>query len=273
MRRPLTAAISLALCSVAFAAGPALASEAVATPVAKATLPTTQLPRNVRPSHYAVSITPHADTLSFDGRIAIDIEVLEPTAKIVLNQLDMQFRNVSLKPVKGKAIAAATTDVDGKAQTASFGFAKEIAPGKYTLSMDYTGKIGTQANGIFAIDYTNEQGKQRALFTQFENSDARRFIPSWDEPAYKATFDLEAIVPAAQMAVGNLPVATRTELGNGLAKVKFGTSPKMSTYLLFFALGDFERATDTVDGTEVGVVTQRGSSTRRASRCRPRRTC
>jgi len=259
MRHPLSCAISLALCSIAFASAPALAGDTVAAPAARAALPTTQLPRSVRPSHYAVSVTPHADKLAFDGHIAIEIEVLEPTAKIVLNQLDMQFSKVTLTPAKGKAVAAASTDVDNKAQTASFNFAKEIAPGKYTLAMDYSGKIGTQANGLFAIDYTNEAGKQRALYTQFENSDARRFIPSWDEPAYKATFDLEAIVPAAQMAVSNLPVAQRTELGNGLAKVKFGTSPKMSTYLLFFGLGDFERATDTVDGVEVGVVTQRGS--------------
>ena len=57
--------------------------------------------------------------------------------------------------------------------------------------IDYTGKIGTQADGLFAIDYDTPAGRKRALFTQFENSDARRFIPSWDEPAYKATFDLE----------------------------------------------------------------------------------
>jgi aminopeptidase N len=251
MRHPLSIAISLALAAALLTAAPARADEA---PAAARALPTTQLPRNVRPSHYDVAITPHADVLGFDGHIAIDLEVLEPTDTIVLNQINMKFANTRL----GK-LAPTRVDVDDKAQTASFVFAKPLARGKYRLETDYTGKIGTQANGLFAIDYTNDAGKQRALFTQFENSDARRFIPSWDEPAYKATFDLEATVPAAQMAVSNLPVAKRTELGNGLAKVRFGTSPKMSTYLLFFALGDFERATDTVDGTEVGVVAQRGS--------------
>ena len=72
--------------------------------------------------------------------------------------------------------------------------------------MDYTGKIGTQANGLFAIDYDTQAGKKRALFTQFENSDARRMIPSWDEPAHKATFTLERPCRAAQMAVSNMPV-------------------------------------------------------------------
>ena len=65
------------------------------------------------------------------------------------------------------------------------------------IDLDYTGKIGTQANGFFALDYTTASGKQRALYTQFENSDARRFIPSWDEPNYKASFDLSVLAPAA----------------------------------------------------------------------------
>jgi aminopeptidase N len=125
--------------------------------------------------------------------------------------------------------------------------------------MDYTGKIGTQANGLFALDYATAAGQRRALYTQFENSDARRFIPSWDEPYHKATFDLTATVPTTQMAVSNMPVASRVEVGNGLTQVKFQTTPKMSTYLLFFGVGEFERAiTRTDDGVEVGVITQAG---------------
>jgi aminopeptidase N len=262
MRNRLSYAISLALVGAALAATPAFAHAQAAAPApadTDAALPTTQLPRTVRPSHYDVAITPHADKLSFDGRVRIDLEVLQPTDTIVLNALGMQFAKATLAPAGGKAQPAAHIDLDEQSQTASFAFAKPLAPGRYTLALDYTGKIGTQANGLFAIDYTNDAGQQRALFTQFENSDARRFIPSWDEPSYKATFDLEATVPAAQMAVSNLPVATRTDLGNGLAKVKFGTSPKMSTYLLFFSLGDFERATARAGATEVGVVAQRGS--------------
>ncbi len=135
--------------------------------------------------------------------------------------------------------------MDAKHQTATFTFDKSVAPGSYKLAMAYTGKIETQPNGLFAIDYDTKSGKKRALYTQFENSDARRFIPSWDEPAYKATFDLTVTVPSDEMAVSNMPVASKTELGNGMAKVTFQPTPKMSTYLLFFGVGDFDRATTT----------------------------
>ncbi|HKR75176.1 MAG TPA: M1 family metallopeptidase [Rhodanobacter sp.] len=261
MRKSLVSAIALAL---AVSAGSVLALPAQPAAVASSLAPT-QLPRSVRPTHYAVAIEPHADKLSFDGQVTVDVQVLKPTASITLNALGMKFSSVTLAPASGKGAAAtARTAVDEKTQTATFTFTKPVAPGRYKLSMDYVGTIGTQANGLFAIDYPTESGQKRALYTQFENSDARRFIPSWDEPAYKATFDLSVTVPANEMAVSNMPVATKTALGNGLAKVSFRTTPKMSTYLLFFGLGDFDRATTSSDGTEIGVIMQKGKGAQAA---------
>ena len=119
--------------------------------------------------------------------------MLEPTDKIVLNAVDMTFANAVLNPRDGKVAASRRSASTPTAQTATLHLRRSrCPPGRYTLSIDYTGKIGTQANGLFAIDYDNKAGKQRALFTQFEASDARRFMPSWDEPDYKATFDLTA---------------------------------------------------------------------------------
>jgi aminopeptidase N len=222
---------------------------------------TTQLPRDVRPSHYDVAVTPHVGSLSFDGKVTVSIDVLKPTASITLNAIDLKFSKVSLAPASGNAsFSAPKVSVDANAQTATFTFDKPIPVGGYRLSMDYTGKIDTQANGLFVIDYDTKTGHKQALYTQFENSDARRFIPSWDEPAYKATFTLTATVPTGQMAVNNMPAAQQTDLGNGLTRVQFQPSPRMSTYLLFFGTGDFDRVTTSSDGTEIGVVTQKGLS-------------
>jgi aminopeptidase N len=255
MRRLIVSAIAVALASVA--ASPIVLAADAASPGVQAVTGTTQLPRNVRPSHYAVSITPHADKLTFDGKVAVDIDVLEPTRTVTLNAIDMAFSSATLTPRGGKPLTA-KLGVDDKAQTATFSFDKPVPAGTYTLSLAYTGKIGTQANGLFAIDYDTKAGKKRALYTQFENSDARRFIPSWDEPAYKATFDLDVTVPSGLMAVNNMPAASTKDIGNGLTHVVFRTSPKMSTYLLFFGLGDFDRATTMSGNTEIGVVVQKG---------------
>ena len=248
MHRPLAIALSIILATASL------------TAAARAPETTTQLPRNVRPTHYDVAVVPHAQALGFDGKVTIDIDVLQPTDRITLNAEDLSFSSVTLAPVKGTSVfAAPKITVDADAQTATFTFSQPVPVGSYRLSMTYAGKIGTQANGLFALDYaTPGGGSGRALYTQFENSDARRFIPSWDEPNAKATFDLQATVPSTQMAVSNMPVKSSVPAGEGLTRVTFATSPKMSTYLLFFGLGDFDRATLQSDGTEVGVVARKG---------------
>lgn len=243
------------------AASLALATPLLAAPAAPATAPalknvTTQLPRTVVPVHYDVSITPHADKMTFDGHVIVTINVIEPVTSITLNAADLNFHSASLSGVA----AAPKITTDATAQTATFSFATAIKPGTYKLEMHYDGLIGTQAVGLFALDYVTAAGKQRALYTQFENSDARRFIPSWDEPNFKATFTLAATIPEGQMAVGNMPAASKTPAGNGLVTVRFPPTPKMSTYLLFFGLGDFDRIAKKVGDTEVGIITQKGKS-------------
>ncbi len=218
---------------------------------------TTQLPRTVRPLHYDVSLIPNAAASSFTGKVLIKIEVLSATSSITLNAAELAFNSAQLRSADGKTLPAAIK-VDAAKQTATFTFAQPIAKGAYQLALAYTGVIGTQANGLFSLDYDTPAGRKRALYSQFENSDARRMIPSWDEPQYKTTFALDVVVPDAEMAVSNMPIASKTAMADGRSLIKFGVSPKMSTYLLFFGMGDFERATASVDGTELGVVTRRG---------------
>lgn len=278
MRRILVSAIALALAgtgvSCSRVSGPeasapkAPASRAPAQAVPAVTDATTQLPGTARPSHYAVEVTPHADKLAFDGKVSIDLEVQEPTSTIVLQAVNMTFANSTLaastKAASRGEPMAAKVSVDAGNQTASFAFDKPLAPGSYTLSTDYTGVINTQANGLFAVDYQTDSGHKRALYTQFENSDARRFIPSWDEPNFKATFDLTVNAPAGEMVVSNMPVASEKDSDTGMKQVVFQTTPKMSTYLLFLGMGEFDRATlkgeNGTDGkpVEIGVIAQKG---------------
>jgi aminopeptidase N len=252
--------ISLAVMALlGFSSGaPTLALAATAP--AKVAQVTTQLPRTAVPTHYAVSLTPDAANSSFSASVTIALEVKQATNSLTLHAADLKFSSAAIGAGPGKpALAASKIALNEAQQTATFTFTDKLQPGSYQLKLDYTGKIGTQASGLFSLDYENGGAKKRALYTQFENSDARRVIPSWDEPFYKATFALEATVPAGQMAVSNMPVASTTKLADGRELVRFATSPKMSTYLLFFGLGEFDRATTMVDGVELGVVTQKGA--------------
>jgi aminopeptidase N len=214
------------------------------------------LPRDVTPSHYDIAIVPNAQAETFTGSVKIDIEVHESTPTIVLNAADLAFQHVTLSGVQGEPAVS----FDAAEETATLSFPAPIAPGHYLLAIDYTGRINDNAAGLFYLDYDTAAGSKRALFTQFENSDARRFLPCWDEPAQKATFTLTATVPEGEMAVSNLPIASSEDLPGGFKRVQFGQSPKMSSYLLFFGLGDFERISKMVDGVDVGVIVKRGDT-------------
>jgi aminopeptidase N len=247
----------------AFALSTALALASCATPPAPppAAAPApgtrevpTQLPRTARPLHYTISATPDAANLRFTATVAIDIEVLEPTDSITVNAVDLIFSRVTLD---GGGEARVSTD-EG-AQTATFRFGDRIAPGRHRLDIAYAGKIGTQAAGLFALDYTTGEGPRRALFTQFEAPDARRFFPGWDEPAFRTPYDLSVVVPAGQQAIGNMPEAGRETRSDGSVLVRFQTTLPMSSYLLFLAVGEFDRITTTSAGVEIGVVTRRGA--------------
>lgn len=261
--RSVASLVALALSGTAIA--PLYAAEPAAAPSTTVTPPAAQvpsdLPRNARPLHYTISVTPDATALKFSGSSSVDIEVLEPSDAITLHAVELAFAKASLIPATGGKPLPLNIALDSAKQTVRFSAANPLKPGRYRLETSYSGVINTQANGLFALDYQDSDGKdKRALFTQFEAPDARRFAPMFDEPIYKATFDLSANIPTGQMAVSNMPVLSERDLGNGRKKVTFSTSPKMSSYLLFFALGDFERLSKKLDnGVEVGIVAPAGS--------------
>ena len=253
-------AAALLLGGTAALAFPASAQTVSAPQPLAETVPS-DLPRVARPLHYTIAIEPDAAKLTFTGQNSAEIVVFGATPELALHAVDLAISEARLIPSDGGAAIPLTIALDPDNQLARFKAAQSIAPGRYTLTTRYAGKISTQANGLYALDYNDTASGEprRGLFTQFEAPDARRFAPLFDEPSYKATFDLSAVVPAAQMAVSNMPIAHEEPLAGGRKRVTFATSPTMSSYLLFFATGDFERiARKASNGTEVGVVVPAG---------------
>lgn len=250
----------MALALATSALGATVPSLVRAEPAAPAFPAEGTLPHTAIPSHYTFDIRPDAKAMTFAGTFAIDLDVPQATPALVLNAANLTVTKAALVATDGRSQPLAISH-DAAAQTVSLAAAAPIAPGRYHLEGRYTGIIGTQANGLFALDYTGNDGKPtRALFTQFEPSYARQLAPMFDEPSYKATFDLSVVVPQDRMAVSNMPVASEQPAGTGLKKVTFQTTPKMASYLLFFGTGDFERmAKMTSAGVEVGIVSPRGS--------------
>jgi len=211
-----------------------------------------QLPRTVVPSAYDITVTPDAKAMSFAGTETITVSVTAPTRTITLNAVDLSIASAT---IDGKRVDA---KVDAAAQRVTLTAPTTLAAGQHKLGLAWTGKINESAAGLFAIDYTNDDGtKSRMLATQFEAPDARRFAPMFDEPAFKATFTLTAVAPKGQLAFSNMP-ATQVTTEGDKQRYRFATSPKMSSYLLFLGMGDVERKTVKAGNVEIGVITRRG---------------
>ncbi len=212
-----------------------------------------QLPRNVVPVLYDISVRPDAKTLTFSGAETVTVDVREATRTIVLNAADLDVTSATFdgKPAK---IA-----LDKDAQTLTLTLAAPATVGRHAVAFQWTGKISQSASGFFAIDYSNADGTPaRMLATQFEAPDARKFAPMWDEPSFKARFRVTTTAPAGQLAYSNTPVTTVTKQADGSQLYKFGETPLMSSYLLFLGMGEVDRKAVKAGPVEIGVITRKG---------------
>lgn len=117
--------------------------------------------------------------------------------------------------------------------------------------------------GFYRSSYTDIHGQKKIMAsTQFEALDARRAFPCWDEPARKAIFGVTLVVPIDLHAFSNMPEKYRKTLAGGkLREIGFLDSPKMSTYLVAFCVGEFDSVQKMTDhGVLVQVYTPPGKS-------------
>lgn len=212
------------------------------------------LPRDVRPKKYRLTLSPDLSQYLFTGREEIDIEVLEPAARIVLHAADLRVESAEVRQ-NGAKMDANRIILDEKKETVQLEFPRTLQRGPAELRIAFNGKLNDQMRGFYRSLYTVNGETRVMAVTQFEATDARRAFPCWDEPAIKATFEVTLEIPPDRIAISNMPpVETRTHQGKKV--VRFAESPIMSTYLLAFIVGDFDFVEGkTNEGIQVRVYT------------------
>ncbi|KAI8630705.1 peptidase family M1 [Xylariaceae sp. FL1651] len=213
------------------------------------------LPATVKPSHYELSISSmNFGDWSYQGNVSIDVSVGEPIKEIVLNALDLSLENAEIAVHHTKAsqsFQTTTFSYDEKKQRATLQFAEEIpASQQATLKIAFKGTINNDMAGFYRSKYKpvvpaatsvpKDDNFHYMFSTQFEACDARRAFPCFDEPRLKATFDFQIETPDDQVALSNMPVKSVSKTRDGFQVVSFERTPVMSTYLLAWAVGDFE---------------------------------
>jgi aminopeptidase N len=214
-----------------------------------------KLPKDVVPRHYSIYLQPDLKKFITTGKVEIQIEALKTVREIVLNALDMEISKAS---INAHGMISLDPRMNVEAQTVSFTLPEPLAPGKYLLSIEFTGHLREAAQGLFYVRYSATVGKKLMLCTQLEATDARRMFPCWDEPVFRASFEPTVVVPNKHLAVSNMPIEKEKPLGTELKEVHFQASPPMASYLVVLVSGELEALEDSFEGVRVRVITTEG---------------
>jgi aminopeptidase N len=137
------------------------------------------------------------DLQAFRGRETIRVRVDAATSRITLNAAELEFGEVTIAAAGRTQTAKVTTD--RATETVTFAVARPIPAGTATVNVQFTGTLNDQLRGFYY-----SQGPTRGYaVTQLEATDARRAYPSFDEPAYKATFDIALMIDRGDIAISN----------------------------------------------------------------------
>ncbi len=206
-----------------------------------------RLPVSVVPIHYKVHLRPNLESETFSGEVDIAIEISEPTLEIVLNTNEIEVKSARLIGSCDE-IKISDFTYDEELERVTLHLDGEASAGSYRLVIKFDGILNRKLAGFYISTFTDDAGIERKIATtQFESTDARRAFPCFDEPAMKASFEVALTVPANLFAASNGPIiAEELSADGGERTVHFGTTIKMSTYLVAFIVGPFE-ATDPVD--------------------------
>lgn len=188
-----------------------------------------RLPESVRPSRYDVELAldPAAGTFAGKGRIAVDLT--EPTRAITLHSIDHTFGPMSLR-VGRRKVAVEAIERNPKSETVTLYLAEAVPAGRANLHLTWSGKINQGLRGLYKAD-------DKLVVTQFEAADARRAIPSFDEPSFKATWALTIEAPKAAVVRSNGDVLDSRVVG-ARRRTRFKTTRKLSSYLVALGAGD-----------------------------------
>src|SRR5215831_15980681 len=217
-----------------------------------------KLPKEVVPTEYAIRIVPNIDNFTFAGSETVMLNVCSPVRQLVLNALELKIEAAS---VDGKELARSAIKIDNEKELLTLTLPSELAAGDHMLALRFTGKINQQGQGLFYVRYQEQGSNARKVMlgTQFEATDARRFFPCWDEPAFRARFQLTVVVPENWLAVSNMPVESEQKIADG-KEVRFASTPPMSSYLNVFVAGELDSIESQVGPTQIRVIATKGKA-------------
>lgn len=199
---------------------------------------TGRLDKVATPLHYKMEISCHPGEKTFAGQSSILLKLEEARSEIVLHALELEIDKAVLRNGNGRMING-SVDLDESWQIARIHLEEPAEAGRWFLDLQFKGVLNDKLRGFYLSTYKDSSGEDKYIaVTKFEPSDARRAFPCFDEPEFKAVFELSLIVDARLTAISNSPILAEEDLGDGKKKMRFAPTIKMSSYLVAYVIGE-----------------------------------
>lgn len=197
------------------------------------------------PIHYNLELTPDLTTFRFTGQVEILMQASGGVRQIALNTLDLAVWHCRVKDHEKFLDCAYATDP--KKESLRIYLPRKMS-GHITVRIAFEGVINDKLGGWYRSGYTFNRKAGFMAVTQLQESHARQVFPCFDSPEQKATFDITLLVDQPLTAISNQEVVAETRVPGGKKRVRFRRTPRMSTYLLFLGVGEFDLLAHDSDG-------------------------
>lgn len=199
-------------------------------------VPQGPLPREVVPLEYQLDLVVLPERERFSGRVAIRANVTKSTARIWMHGNGLRVSESYVVDHGGRKIAACYRQVDASG-IAELTLAQPLAAGQATLVLSYDAPFQTRSlDGLAKIT----DGQQSYVVSDGYPLDSRLIFPGFDEPAFKAAFELSVTTHRRSAVIANTPESRTELLPEELKRVTFAASLPLPTYVFFVAVGDFD---------------------------------
>ena len=217
------------------------------------------LSKHVVPSRYVLSLDLDPDRDSFSGQASIVVRVRRATPAIDIHAFELSATSARL--VSAGAVRTLRAVPQPEAQTWRLDptDGQPIAAGEHRLEIAYSGKVNVAGQGLFVAPYEALGTKQRMLATQLEAIHARRLFPAFDEPLFRAVFEINVLAPHGYEVLSNMPQTNSRRQASGTLH-RFAPTPSMPSYLVSVAVGRFDVLHAQSHGVPLRAFTAPGKS-------------
>ena len=209
---------------------------------------------DVIPNRYELIIEPNMHGELYKGKERINVEIKRRTNRIRINAKSIKIKSAFVLQADKRYRAALKWLFEREEVDLIL---KERVEGRATIELEFEGLHTESMVGFYRSHYMHNGKEYSFLTTQFEPTGARMAFPCFDEPAFKAVFDISLVVDNGVETISNMEKLSVAKTGKKTI-VRFNETPRMSTYLVYMGVGTFERLRGNAGGTAISVITTPG---------------